>query len=136
MKVASSREAYNYLHKLLTSDVEEFWVTTLRSDKSVIRSTCLFRGTVDNCPVHPRDIFRFACMQNASSIIVSHNHPSQDPHPSLEDQRVTRQIVKAGQLLCIPLLDHIIVTNRGYWSYADRRVYKITNDLFIAAPST
>ncbi len=136
VKICSSREAYNYLFKLLTSDVEEFWITALRPDKSVIRSACLFRGTVDNCPVHPRDVFRFACIENASGIIVSHNHPSHDPRPSLEDQRVTRQIQRAGKLLCIPLLDHIIVTKLGYWSFADRRIYTHRNSLLVPAPDS
>lgn len=125
MNILSSRVAYNYLHKLLTAEVEEFWVTTLRSDRSVIRSSCLFRGTVDSCPVHPRDIFRFACLQNASAIIISHNHPSEDPRPSVEDRRVTEQILRAGKLLQIPLLDHLIITSSGYWSYADKRTYSL-----------
>jgi DNA repair protein RadC len=122
VKIASSREAYTYLNKLLTSDVEEFWVVGLRADRSVIQSVCLFRGTVDTCPVHPRDIFRFACVTNSSAILVAHNHPSESAAPSNADRKVTRELMAASRILQIPLLDHIIVTRKEYWSFADKKV--------------
>ncbi|OFZ16484.1 MAG: hypothetical protein A2Z20_09975 [Bdellovibrionales bacterium RBG_16_40_8] len=124
MTLTSSHEAFNYLRKFLTADVEEFWIASLRSDKSVISSACLFRGTVDSCNAHPRDVFRFACLHNSSSIIVAHNHPSQDPTPSTHDQKLTKQLVKASRLLGIPLLDHLIIVDSGYWSFADQRIQR------------
>ena len=119
MFITSSRLAYSYLSDKFTPDAEEFWVLALTSNKRLNAGRCLFRGTVDSCLVHPRDIFRFACLTNASSLIIAHNHPSLDPNPSLEDIRLTIQIFKAGRILQIPVIDHLIVTEVNYKSFAD-----------------
>ena len=103
----------------MTSDVEEFWVLALRCDKSVIDKVCLFRGTVDACMVHPRDVVRYVCTKNASSFFVAHNHPSQDSRPSPLDLLITQRLVELSDLMQIPLIDHIIVTKKGYFSFAD-----------------
>jgi DNA repair protein RadC len=76
----------------------------------------LFRGTVDSCFVHPRDVFRFAIAENASSLLVAHNHPSGELIPSMEDLRFTRQLVAASALMEIPVVDHVILSSRGYAS--------------------
>jgi DNA repair protein RadC len=68
--------------------------------------------------VHPRDIFRFACLENASSLIVAHNHPSGDTRPSEQDLLFTRQLLRASRILQIPLLDHLILTTSGFSSFA------------------
>lgn len=108
----------------MTAEVEELWAIALRADNAVIISRCLFRGTVDSCQAHPRDIFRFACHSNASSIIIAHNHPSQNPRPSRQDILFTKQIIRASQILEIPVLDHIILTEKKYWSFADMNMFK------------
>ena len=79
----------------------------------------LFRGTVDSCLIHPRDIFRFACVNNASSLLIAHNHPSQDCTPSDHDHSITKRLVKAGKLLQMPIVDHVILTDEDYYSFAD-----------------
>ena len=66
-------------------------------------------GTIDTILCHPREIFRLAVMESASAIIVCHNHPSGDPTPSEADIKITRDLVRAGQLLKIDVLDHIIM---------------------------
>lgn len=113
-----------YLRELFKTEVEEFWVLALTSSKKVIKAEMLFRGTVDSCLVHPRDIFRFACVNNASSIVIAHNHPSGDHSPSSEDIQLTKRIVKIGKLLQIPVVDHLILSEKGYFSFTDERLNK------------
>lgn len=124
--ITTSRQAFNALRHLSPLEVEEFWVITLHANKKVIRQERVFRGTVDACPVFPRDVFRSAIRQNASSIIVAHNHPSGDCQPSRTDHVVTEHLYRAGELLGIPLDDHLIIGDRRYWSFADAGQLKVT----------
>ena len=68
-------------------------------------------GTLDTILAHPREIFRIAIMVNASAIVLAHNHPSGDPTPSEADIKVTRDLIRAGQLLRLEVLDHVIIGN-------------------------
>jgi DNA repair protein RadC len=76
------------------------------------------RGILDSSLVHPREVFRAAIAEAAAGIIVVHNHPSGDPTPSTEDRTVTRQLVAAGQLLDLPLHDHVIIAGDRFTSFA------------------
>ena len=118
MEITSAEAAYLTLRDLTTSEVEEFWALALGPTKSLLRSKMIFRGTVDACMVHPRDVFRFACLENASSLIVAHNHPSGDLRPSNQDLVFTHQLIRAARVLEIPIDDHLIVTRKGYVSFA------------------
>jgi DNA repair protein RadC len=113
---------YRHLRKVMRRDVEEFWAIALTPDKSLIRSACLFRGTVDACLIHPRDLFRFALLNNASALVIAHNHPSQNREPSKEDLRIHRKLALAAEMMQIPLLDHLIVTDSGYTSFLERKL--------------
>ncbi|MGE0528239.1 MAG: JAB domain-containing protein, partial [Bdellovibrionales bacterium] len=90
----------------------------LNSNKDVIEASCIFRGTVDCCPVHPREIFRFAYIHNASSIVLGHNHPSGTAEPSVEDHTTTKQLLNAAEILQIPIVDHLIVAGERYFSFS------------------
>jgi DNA repair protein RadC len=116
LEITSAEKAFRALEDVGHSDAEEFWVLALGPKKTLLNKKMVFRGTVDSCLVHPRDVFRFACLENASSLLVAHNHPSGDLLPSLEDLRFTRQLVKAAGLMEIPIVDHLIVTRSGYSS--------------------
>jgi hypothetical protein len=118
--LTDSRIVFSLLRQLRCCDVEEVWAIALRPDKTVVRVGRIFRGTVDQCHFHPRDIFRFAVLHNASSIIVAHNHPHNDVEPSVSDLLVTRQIEEAGRLLQIPLTDHLIVGPTRFVSLLER----------------
>ncbi len=117
--ITTSLDAYSQLKSCFSKDVEEFWSIALSSNKKTLARCCLFRGTVDQCMVHPRDIFRFAITNNSSSLLIAHNHPSGNPEPSPQDIQFTRQIIQASQLVEIPIVDHIIFGNGDYWSFAD-----------------
>ncbi|HCE01197.1 MAG TPA: hypothetical protein DER07_09165 [Armatimonadetes bacterium] len=88
---------------------EHFGVVLLDAKNSVLRTTVVHIGSLTASIVSPREVFREAIRDGAASIIAVHNHPSGDPTPSREDIAVTRQLVQVGELLDIPLLDHVIL---------------------------
>ncbi len=89
--------------------VETFQVLLLNTRKRLIRCEEIATGTLDTLLVHPREVFRAAITANAAAVIFVHNHPSGDPTPSEADIRITRELLRAGQLLKIEVLDHIII---------------------------
>ncbi len=98
--------------------VEEFHLLALDSQSRVLREVLVTRGLLNSSLVHPREVFRPAIAEAAAGIIVVHNHPSGDPTPSAEDRQVTRQLVAAGQLLDLPLYDHVIIAGDRFVSLA------------------
>ncbi len=90
-------------------EVEQFQVALLNTRRRLIQVEKVSQGTLDSLLVHPREVFRSAISANASALILVHNHPSGDPAPSEADIRVTRDLIRAGQLLKIEVLDHIIL---------------------------
>lgn len=93
-------------------EVETFYLMLVNTRRRLISAECISQGTLDTLLVHPREVFRKAIAANASAIIVAHNHPSGDPTPSEADIRVTRDLIRAGQLLKIEVLDHVILGER------------------------
>jgi DNA repair protein RadC len=90
-------------------DVEVFQIVLLNTRKRLVRVETISQGTLDTLLVHPREVFRRAIAANAAAVVLVHNHPSGDPTPSDADIKVTRDLIRAGQLLRIDLLDHIIL---------------------------
>ena len=90
-------------------NLETFQVLLLNARKKLIRVEEISDGTLDSVLVHPRDAFRAAIVANAAAIVLVHNHPSGDPTPSDADIRVTRDLIRAGHLLKIEVLDHVII---------------------------
>ncbi len=76
-------------------------------------------GTLNNSLIHPREVFKEAIKEGAFAIMLIHNHPSGDPEPSEEDIKITKQIIKAGKMLNIFVLDHIIIGKNRYWNWLD-----------------
>lgn len=95
---------------------EQFLVVCLNTKNVIIKYKVMFVGTVDVTVVHPRDIFKFAIENNATRIICAHNHPSGDITPSKQDIDITKVIKKTGEMIGIPLLDHVIVSNSQVYS--------------------
>jgi DNA repair protein RadC len=104
--------------RLRDLQVEEFHLLALDSQSQVMREVLVTRGLLNSSLVHPREVFRPAIAEAAAGIIVVHNHPSGDPTPSAEDRAVTRQLVSAGQLLDLPLYDHVIIAGDLFVSFA------------------
>lgn len=92
-----------------TYAVEQFQVALLNTRRRLIRVEKISQGTLDTLLVHPREVFKLAIVANSSAIVLAHNHPSGDPTPSEADIKVTRDLIRAGQLLKIEVLDHVIL---------------------------
>jgi DNA repair protein RadC len=90
-------------------DVEHFVVLLLNTRRRLIRIEHVSQGTLDALHIHPREVFKHAIAGNAAAIVMVHNHPSGDPTPSEADIKVTRDMIRAGQLLKIDVLDHVIL---------------------------
>jgi DNA repair protein RadC len=94
-------------------EVEHFQAVLLNVRRKLIRVELISQGLLDSILVHPREVFRPAIAANASALVLVHNHPSGDPTPSEADIRVTRDLIRAGQLLKIEVLDHVILGRRA-----------------------
>ena len=95
--------------KNLVKQVETLQVLLLNTRRRLIRTAEITDGTLDTILVHPREVFKAAIAANAAAVVLAHNHPSGDPTPSEADIKVTRDLIRAGQLLKIDVLDHVII---------------------------
>lgn len=100
-------------YKMVNLEQEELWILLLDSRNHHIRTEQLYRGSLNSSSVRLAEIFKAGIRHNAAALIIVHNHPSGDPSPSPEDIHLTRMLIEAGQLLELPVLDHIIVGMRG-----------------------
>lgn len=108
-----------YRYDLVALKQESFFLLILNSRNQVMKKIEISRGTLDASIVHPREVFRAAIKESASSVIFFHNHPSGDPNPSRADNLITERLKKSGEVLGIKVLDHIIIGNDSYYSFAD-----------------
>lgn len=110
--LATPEDAYTCVQPLL-ADVghEHFVVVVLDVRNRPRRIVRVAKGSVDRCAVDPRDVFAPAIREHGSAIIVAHNHPSGDPTPSFEDIALTQRLMRAGELLGMPVLDHLVVAS-------------------------
>jgi len=119
-RLGGPNDAYNLFRAHANDPQECFMVATLNGAHEVIETTVVALGLVNRILVHPREVYRKAVTDNAAAIIVGHNHPSGNLDPSVEDLDITRRIQDAGEVLGIPLLDHVIVSSQGYHSMVER----------------
>lgn len=101
---------------------EYFYCLYLNNKNELIERKLLFMGTVNRSVVHPREVFKYAYLSSASSIVCMHNHPSGDVTPSKDDIMFTKALVEVGRLQSIPILDHIIVGDENYYSFSDKGI--------------
>ena len=103
---------------------EYFYVFYLDSKKNLIERKLLFMGTVDRSLVHPREVFKNAYLCSASGIVCMHNHPSGDLIPSKSDLEITKTLVEIGRIQGINVLDHLIVSDKNYFSFFDNNLMR------------
>ncbi len=115
----TAEKVYNYTADLHNSRREKFLAIYLNSKLKVIKRCYISVGSVSASIVHPREVFKPAMEYNASSIIIVHNHPSGDITPSDDDAVITEKLISSGEIIGIPLLDHVIVTESGYYSFKE-----------------
>jgi DNA repair protein RadC len=119
-RLQSSRDAYDAVAPLLTDlHHEEFWLLLLNRANEVFAREQLSTGGASGTVVDLKLVFKAALDARAAAVIAVHNHPSGNLQPSVADVELTEKLRKAGHLLDIPLLDHLIVSERGYFSFAD-----------------
>ncbi len=127
----SSQEVFDYLyHTLRDAKKEVFQVLFLDAKNQILEEKTFSEGTVDSSAVYPREIIQAALRFNASSLIFIHNHPSGDPAPSESDREITKELIFAVQLMQIKVLDHIIIGNNRYFSFADQGLIHEYETLF------
>ena len=119
-RIRSSADVYEYLKPhLMDLDHEQFWVLYLNRANQVLKPEMISSGGVSGTVVDAKLVFKKALEALASNIILAHNHPSGNARPSTQDLQLTKKIKSAGETLDIPVLDHIIFTDEGYFSFAD-----------------
>lgn len=129
----SSKELYNNPQKiyentrslLFGKKQEYFYCFYFNSKQELIERKLLFMGTLNKSIVHPREIFKEAYLVSASSIICMHNHPTGDVNPSREDINITRTLTRIGKIQNIPIVDHIIVGDNGYYSFYEHNILDV-----------
>ncbi|HEY5152505.1 MAG TPA: DNA repair protein RadC [Candidatus Saccharimonadales bacterium] len=116
VQVRNAKQAYRYLKDMGTSQKEQLRGLYLNSRYQVIHDEVISIGTLTSNVVHPREVFQPAIERGAVAIVLAHNHPSGRLEPTMPDIRITEQLIKAGDVLGIELLDHLVITSGKYTS--------------------
>ena len=116
----SSKEVFDYLyHSMRDLSKERFKVMFLNAQNQIVEVEDLFEGTLTASAIYPREIVEKAVKHNAAALIFAHNHPSGNPEPSNDDKQITSNLVFVGNIMQIKVLDHIIIGDNKYFSFAD-----------------
>jgi len=120
-QVKSSEDVYNYIYADLADLLhEEFWILLLNRDNRIEKKIRISTGGVSATVVDPKLIYKYALENLASYIILIHNHPSGNTKPSQSDYNLTKKLCEAGKFLETPVLDHVIICNHTWYSFADQ----------------
>lgn len=118
--LVSAASVHGHFGPLLVDEKREsFYVVMLDGRNRVMNKVRVSQGSLGASIVHPREAFRSAVREAAAAVLFVHNHPSGDPTPSAEDRRITERLRRAGEVMGIPVLDHVVVGRGRYWSFAD-----------------
>ncbi len=122
-KITSSKDAYEILKSTIGDrPYEEFWIILLNRANRIIRKCSISEGGIAGTLVDPKKIFKIALDHHASSIILGHNHPSGQVIPSEADVKLTRKIKEAGNMLDVSVIDHLIIGENTFYSFADQNM--------------
>src|SRR5439155_19420771 len=120
-RIGSSRDLFDYYYpRLRDLRHEVFKIILLDAKHAILRDATVSEGSLTLSIVHPREVFTLAVKESAAAVIFLHNHPSGDPTPSQEDHVLTARLVSAGEVLGIRVLDHLVVGDGRYVSFADQ----------------
>lgn len=128
MKYASQRDLNELLGPLHLADRRMLHVITLNATNRIIDKHLVSVGSVSDCNHHPREIFRYAIHDSASGVILVENFPSGESTPSNEDTRIANDLMEIGDLLDIPVIDHVIVSAQGTYSFNEEETTERTVD--------
>jgi len=131
---ASSQIGQALMDDLRFLPQEQLEVLALDAKHQIIDRQTVFRGTLDSCPVHPREIFRVALVTGAAALVVAHNHPSGNATPSENDLAFMNRLAKCGQLMGVPLLDGFVVGLSSYFSLRENGQLPVEMDQSISEP--
>jgi len=119
-KITRAEDVFSLMHERLKDKrQEEFWVLMLNNMNYIIEERLISKGTIDKTLIHPREIFRDAIKNAVSKIILVHNHPDGNSMPSVNDLEITEELVRAGNLVGIKIIDHIIIGKNEKWSWKE-----------------
>lgn len=121
-KILTPEDAIKCAYELVERKKENFVVLFLNTKKMLLGKEYVSIGNVDTSIVDPREVFVLALKHNSCGIILLHNHPSSDTSPSSQDKEITQRIVSAGEVLNIEVVDHIIVSRAGYFSFKEHHL--------------
>lgn len=122
IRISSSRDVYEELIPYKDKQQEYFLCIYLDGANHLINTEVISIGTLNQSLVHPREVFSYAIEKRCASIILAHNHPSGTLEPSLSDINITKRLQEAGKILGIDVLDHVIFTNDGFYSFKEEGV--------------
>jgi DNA repair protein RadC len=118
-KVSRPVDVYAALKRYANSKVEKFFAISLDNQHAILHINMVSVGTTNRCIVHPREVYLAAIKDSATALIVAHPHPSTCTTPSEDDKNITIRLRDAGELIGIPLLDHIVFSRTGYFSFVE-----------------
>lgn len=118
-----------YVPRLQHLKKESFLAIYLDAKNKIIKDEIVTIGILNASLIHPREVFHGAIQSLANSVIVVHNHPSGDPEPSAEDLEMTKKLQKTGEMLGLPLLDHLIIGKNRWWSWKERKTFEMATHL-------
>lgn len=118
-KISNSRDAYEYFASMRDLPLEECHVLMLRQNHSIIGQVLISRGGIAGTAVDVREVMRHTVLNRATAIVLCHNHPSGNLHPSRDDDQLTHRVQEACRVMNVQLVDHIIVADTGYYSYRE-----------------
>ncbi len=119
-RCSAPREVYETFRFLMQETKEVFLTLHLDGKNRIIALDMVSIGSLNQSIVHPREVFKSACLSNAAAVILIHQHPTGDPTPSREDISITNRLKEAGELMGIKVLDHIIVGDGAYHSFVEQ----------------